>query len=233
MGLEETTAVVLAGGLGTRLRTVVADRPKVLAPVAGRPFLSYLLDQLARAGCLRAVLCVGYLAEAVEDELGHVHGGMILDYSRELAPLGTGGALRLAWPRLATEDLVVLNGDSFCGVELAAVQDVHRAAGHARPWCWSRLRTPSRYGRVKVDDDDRVVAFQEKTSAAGPGWINAGVYFMSRTLVAQIPADRAVSLEREMLPAWIELGMKGHRARAPFLDIGTPGILRPGGPLLH
>src|SRR5437867_6202026 len=111
-------AVILAGGLGRRLGSVVADRPKALATVRGRPFLAYLLDQLCAAGTTRVTVCTGHGAAQIEAAFGARYGGARLNYSRETAPLGTGGALRLALPMLDAPVLLVLNGDSFADVDL-------------------------------------------------------------------------------------------------------------------
>src|SRR5690349_11400865 len=109
-----TTAVILAGGVGSRLRSVVSDRPKVLAPIRNRPFLSYLLDTLEDAGLSEVVLCTGYMASLVEETFGPNYGRMRITYSRELTPLGTGGALRAALASIETHSVLVLNGDSYC-----------------------------------------------------------------------------------------------------------------------
>ena len=123
------TAFVLAGGLGTRLRGVVAAVPKVLAPVGGRPFLAHLLERLARGGVRHVVLCTGYRAAQVESAIGAEFAGMEISYSVEPEPLGTAGALRLAAAHARTETLLVLNGDSFLALDYAAFLDAHRVRG--------------------------------------------------------------------------------------------------------
>src|SRR6478672_2624452 len=124
--LTGVTAAVLAGGLGTRLRSVVADRPKVLAPVAGQPFLVHLLDRLSKVGVGETVLLVGHRAEQVEAGLGFSHRGMRLTYSREPEPLGTGGAIRHALAQLVSETTLLLNGDSYCDLDYAAFGQFHQ-----------------------------------------------------------------------------------------------------------
>ncbi len=220
--LGAVTAAVLAGGLGTRLRSVVADRPKALASVAGRPFLAYLLDRLAEAGVRRAVLCTGYLGDQVQAALGERHHGMALDYSREPEPLGTGGGLRLALPLLATEWVVALNGDSFCTVDLPRFFRWHRRRGACASLLLARVEDTARYGRVRLARDGAVRSFQEKDGPSGPGWISAGVYVLSRDLVSEIPAGRPVSMERDVFPSWIGRGLYGFRGGSSLLDIGTP-----------
>jgi len=217
------TAAVLAGGLGTRLRPAVGDRPKVLAPVAGRPFVAHLLDRLDAAGVRRVVLLTGHRAGEVRARLGTRHGGMGLAYSEEPAPLGTGGALRLAWPHLDAPTVLLLNGDSYCGLNVKALTAFHRRRGAGVSMALVRVDDAGRFGRVRTAGG-RVTAFAEKQGPGLPGWINAGVYLIGRGLVESIPAGRPVSLERKLLPAWVAQGrVFAHRSAGPFLDIGTPG----------
>lgn len=223
--MGEVPAVILAGGLGTRLRGVLADRPKVLAPVAGRPFLSYLLDQLQTAGLRRAVICSGYLGEQLEAAFGDRFGALSLTYSREPAPLGTGGALRLATLHLQSELALVLNGDSFVDGSLTDFLAWHRAQACPGSLLLTWVPDTGRFGTVAVNAAGRIVAFREKEGLAQPGWINAGVYLLSRRLCESLPADRPVSLEREAFPNWLADGLGGFTCRAAFLDIGTPESL--------
>jgi NDP-sugar pyrophosphorylase family protein len=212
-------AVILAGGLGTRLRAVVADRPKVLAEVDGRPFITYLLDQVASAGCHEVVLCTGYLGEQIEAAIGPTYRGLEVTYSREAQPLGTGGALRLAVERLDAPEMLVLNGDSFCAASLAPFAEWHTARGSQASLLLAWVPDASRYGTVVLDASCRIQRFEEKRAANGPGWINAGVYLLKRDLLASLPADAVVSLEREVFPRWC---LYGFRVEAPFIDIGVP-----------
>ncbi|HEX4610904.1 MAG TPA: nucleotidyltransferase family protein [Urbifossiella sp.] len=220
--LDGVTAAILAGGFGTRLRSVVADRPKVLAPVAGRPFLAHLLDRLAAARVAETVLLTGYGADQVYAAFGEAYRGMALRYSAEPAPLGTGGAVRHAAGLFAGEAVLLLNGDSFCAIDpaplVAAVRADAGRIGLGLAW----VEDVGRYGAVELDPAGRVAAFAEKGGAAGPGWINAGVYLIPRGRLADIPPGRPVSLEREVLPRWVESpgvrGVQGGR----FIDIGTP-----------
>lgn len=221
--LSSVTAAIFAGGLGTRLRSAVADRPKVLAEVLGRPYLSFLLDQVAKAGVRHCVLCTGYLGEQVEAAFGGTYRSLELTYSREESPLGTGGALRYALPHLRSDPVLVLNGDSYCHADLAAYWRSHRERGAVGSLLLTEVADTSRFGQVVVDETGALTSFREKQSAAGgAGWINAGVYLLAQELIAGIPPDRVVSLETEVLPSWIGRGLYGHPAAGPFLDIGTP-----------
>lgn len=220
--LGQISVAILAGGLGTRLRPVVGERPKALAAVAGRPFLAILLEWLARAGARQAVLCTGYRGDLVRQELGDRFGPIDLVYSREDQPLGTAGALRLAYPLLDSELTLVLNGDSFCQVDLAAMLDWRAAKAAPALMLLTWVEDAARYGRVELDPDGVVTAFREKQPQGGPGWINAGVYVLERRVLESIPPGREVSLEREIFPAWVGNGLHGFAEGRRFLDIGTP-----------
>lgn len=220
--LASVTAAILAGGLGSRLRSVVADRPKVLAEIRGRPFLAYLLDQLAGAGVRYVVLCTGYLAEQVQAVFGDSYGSLRLVYSQESSPLGTAGALRLALPLFQSDSVLIMNGDSFCEADLRAFWAWHCARGADATLLLIEIPDTKRYGRVHVDENGLVLRFDEKGHNGEPGWINAGIYLLNHHLLLTIPASGAVSLEREVLPAWIGRGLYGYRSEGGFLDIGTP-----------
>jgi NDP-sugar pyrophosphorylase family protein len=218
-------ALILVGGLGTRLRSVLPDRPKALAPVAGRPFLAFLLDQLQAAGVGRAVLCTGYQAHQVEETFGPRYGDLSVAYSREETPLGTGGALRLALPQLGADLALVLNGDSYVDCPLAEFHAWHRAHGFAGSLLLTWVEDAARFGTVEADAAGRIQAFREKQGLSRPGWVNAGVYLLARRLLETLPAGRPVSLEREAFPAWLGEGLGGYARRAAFLDVGTPESL--------
>lgn len=214
--------MILAGGLGTRLRPVVGDRPKVLAEVRGRPFLAYLLDQLVAARVGEVVLCTGYLGAQLESAFGDSYRNMRLRYSRESSPLGTAGALRLALPLLQSDPVLVMNGDSFCHADLEGFRRWHQAKGAKATLLLAQVSDTRRYGRVHLDTDGRVRRFREKGTTEGPGWINAGIYLLAQEVLGAIAPGRVVSLEREVFPAWIDRGLYAFTSLGPFLDIGTP-----------
>ena len=220
--LADIPAFILAGGRGTRLRPAVSDRPKALAEVAGRPFLAWLLDGLVASGVRQAVLCTGYRGEMIRQVFGDHFQTLALDYSQETEPLGTGGAVRAALPLSDSPTLLVLNGDSLCRVDLASFARQHAQRGAACSLVLARVRDTSRYGRVETAADGRLTQFLEKGDAAGPGWINAGVYLFQHRVIEGMPLSRALSLERDLFPAWLGRGLYGHEQDGPFLDIGTP-----------
>lgn len=220
--LQDITAVVLAGGMGTRLRPVVADRPKVLAEVTGRPFLHYLLAQLTTAGIRRIILCTGFMAATVSDLLGSSFGDAELLYSVETAPLGTGGALRLALPLLMSEPVLALNGDSYCDLHLATFVAHHKLRGSVASIALAQVADISRYGAVEIEPDGAISSFAEKGERRGPGLINAGLYLLPRSVIAAMPAGQPVSLERDLFPGLIGTGLSGVIQTGRFIDIGVP-----------
>jgi D-glycero-alpha-D-manno-heptose 1-phosphate guanylyltransferase len=219
--LPDTIAAILAGGLGTRLRSIVPDKPKVLAQISGRAFIEYLLDQLAAAGITTVVLCVGYKGEMVQQHLGTDYRGMKLLYSQETTPLGTGGALRLALPLFNSESVLVMNGDSYCDANLGSFAAWHSAQHSPATLLLAQTDDTRRYGRVD-EERGKIVSFQEKADTTGPGWVNAGLYLLSRQFIESIPAERVVSIEREVFPAWIGHGLHGFQSDGRLWDIGVP-----------
>jgi NDP-sugar pyrophosphorylase family protein len=220
---SDLSVAILAGGLGTRLRPAVADRPKVLAEVGGRPFLTYLLDQLATLSVPEVVLLTGHGAEQVQAVLGETYEGLRLVHSVEPAPLGTGGALHHALPHLAAPTVLLLNGDSYCDVDLGAFWQFHREQVADASLALIEVADASRFGQVRTGNDNRVRRFEEKGQAPGAGWINAGIYLLDRRLIAEIPPRYPVSLERDLLPDWVRRRrVCGFRCDGRFVDIGTP-----------
>ena len=218
-------AIVLAGGLGTRLRSMVDDVPKALAPVAGRPFLAWLLDALAIQGLRRVVLATGYLGDQVEEALGATWRSMALAYSREARPLGTGGAIALALRRLEGDTCFVLNGDTWLQLNYAMFDAEMKAAGCLLGLALARVDDVTRYGAVHLDRA-RVTGFAEK-GASGPGYINAGVYRIARSLADDFPVTGAFSFERDVL---VPTAARGDAAAFTqtdgFIDIGVPEDFR-------
>lgn len=215
-------ALILAGGLGTRLRAVVPDQQKVLARVGTRPFITYVLDQLADAGIQTAVLCTGHLAGQLEESLGDQYRSIRLTYSREQSPLGTAGAIRLALPFVGPAGAFVLNGDSHCHVDLAALVACHLQHSAAGTIALAHMEDTSRFGRVDLAPDDAIANFEEKAAMSGPGWVNAGIYLLNREIIGSIPEDTPASLERDVFPKLIGHGLYGYRSTGQLWDIGVP-----------
>lgn len=225
MRARNLTAVVLAGGLGTRLRPVVDDVPKPIAPVAGRPFLAHVIEYLVAQGLSDVVLSVGYQASAVETAVGDgSRWSAQIRYSREEEPLGTAGAIKLAAGQVESDPFFVLNGDSLIRVDLDRLVGFHAARGARASLVASRVERADRFGSLELGRGGEVLSFEEKH--AGSGWVNAGLYLFERAVLGEIPAGRRISLEEEVLPSLAGDGLYALRADEEFVDIGTPESYR-------
>lgn len=214
-------AIVLAGGLGTRLRSVVTELPKPMAPVAGRPFLAWVLDRLEAAGFAQAVLATGYRHEAISGCFGAAHRSLRLQYSVEETPLGTGGAIRLAASMVSEYPVFVLNGDTFLELDFAAMLAAHQAAGASLSVAVCHVPDVSRYGALELEGA-RITGFQEK-GRSGPGYINAGVYLVAADVMQRIPPGELFSFEQQLLvPRVSELRPSAFLTEGRFIDIGIP-----------
>jgi NDP-sugar pyrophosphorylase family protein len=214
---------VLAGGLGKRLREISGDNPKTMMEVGGRPFLEYQILQLKNQGFADIVLCTGYRSEVLERYFGSGEQlGVQLRYSRETEPLGTGGALKRALALTSSPHVIALNGDSLVEADLASLIQLHVGRGAAATIALAHVDDAYRFGRVEIDEQGVVTRFSEK-GATGPGWINAGLYILSRSVLEGIP-DGMVSIEHEVFPHL--LGGKPGLLAKPFpgffIDMGIP-----------
>jgi NDP-sugar pyrophosphorylase family protein len=223
----KVAGIILAGGLGTRIRHLYPDLPKALLPVAGRPWLDWVILWLSRQGVQRFVLSLGYRGEMVEAHYERNSlPGIELRACRESEPLGTAGGLALAsqiapWAQV----FVVANGDSIVSADIRAPLMEFTASGAAMGLIALPMDDSGRYGRVEVDQSGRLKGFREKTP--GPGMINTGVYFMRRTIIDAMPKTRPLSLEIDVFPELITRGteIRVYPCQAAFLDIGTPSSL--------
>jgi D-glycero-alpha-D-manno-heptose 1-phosphate guanylyltransferase len=213
-------AIVLAGGFGTRLRQVVPDWPKPMAPVAGRPFLEIVLCSLATKGFTRVVLSLGYMAEKISGHFGTRFAGMDVAYVVEEQPLGTGGAVRLALTQCERAPVFVLNGDTFLDLEAESIERLWLV--HRRPIIVAReVPDTTRYGRLLVQEG-LVKGFTEK-GIAGPGLINAGCYVFDRAQLNDYPLYQPFSLETDFLAkAVTTMPVDVFVTQGQFIDIGVP-----------
>ncbi|MCX2893841.1 nucleotidyltransferase family protein [Stenotrophomonas lactitubi] len=214
-------AIVLVGGFGTRLRSEVPDLPKPLAPVAGRPFLAYVLDNLAEGGIRRVILATGYLAERVEQAIGSRWQGMDVVYSREPEPLGTGGALALAARQLHGQAVHMSNGDTYLRYSPQQLQQHAEREQVSLAVALAKVEDVGRYGAVELAHG-RVAAFNEK-GGHGPGFINAGSYFLGPGALSSLPDKPVFSFETDvLLPRAASEGLAACVDTADFIDIGVP-----------
>lgn len=221
--MKSIKALLLVGGQGTRLRSVVPSIPKPLAPVGIRPFLELLIRQLMIQGIRKLVLCTGYRAKQIEQVFGDgrkLH--VTIDYSREPKPLGTAGAIKLARRHVhELDDFLVLNGDSFLDIDFRRLIAFHRNHSGVATIAAVPVPNADRYGRIETDTNDRITSFVEKSSKTCPGLINAGIYVFGSKVLENIPTGR-VSLERDVLPNLLTLGVYAFTQRGTFIDIGCP-----------
>lgn len=222
-------AVLLAGGLGTRLRSVVSDRPKPMALVDEKPFMEYVVHELSRHGVTDIIFAVGYKGSMVEEYFGDGSGFAAPDgtplhvqYAYEEELLGTAGAIKNAG-RFVTEDtFFVLNADTFYQLDYSYLAQLQKNQDLDMALVLRKVPDISRYGEALLEQG-RLVGFNEKRNEPRPGTINGGVYFMKRALLKQIP-DGKVSLENEMIPRWLKEGRRlgGFVNEGYFIDIGVP-----------
>src|SRR5207248_9119207 len=205
-------ALVLAGGEGTRLRPLTHTVPKPVMPLAGRPFLTFMLDWLSAHGVDEVLLSGGFLADAVGNVLGDKHEAVRLRYVREDDPLGTAGPVRLAADEgLLADRLFILNGDVLTDMDLTAQLAFHEEKNAAATLALIAVDDTSSYGVVPTDEDGAVEAFLEKSPGPAPtNRINAGAYVIEREVVERIPSGRAVSFEREVFPGLVGEGLYGY-----------------------
>lgn len=213
-------AVILAGGLGTRLRATVPDLPKPMAPVAGRPFLEIILTGLAQKGFGRVVLSLGHMAEKVASYFGDSFAGMNLVYEIETSPLGTGGALRRALARSESDHMYVFNGDTFLDVEVTKLEARWRAS-HLPVIVGKNVADTTRYGRLETETE-RVIGFTDK-NIPGPGLVNAGCYIVPAHLLDCFEFGQAFSFEADFLVSAVKSQYFGlFITDGLFIDIGVP-----------
>lgn len=216
-------AIILAGGMGTRLRGVISDIPKVMAPVNGRPFLEYQLDFLDRWGLKRAILSVGYQKEMIRRHFGDEYKSLKLFYSEEEEPLGTGGAILAALRQVQGYAAFVFNGDTYFDVNLQRLDDFRKIK--ETDLCIS-LRyeiNPERFGLVEFDNNNRITHFYEKSSGPEEGYINGGVYLIRREYLLRFGLPEKFSFETDFLQRYYQTEeFYGLRCFSYFRDIGVP-----------
>jgi NDP-sugar pyrophosphorylase family protein len=222
-------ALILAGGLGTRLRPVVSDKPKPMAAVGDKPFIEYQIEFLKRHEVTNLIFCVGYLHEQIQRYFGDGKKWSVkIDYSIEEELLGTAGALRLA-QRYIDGTFLVLNGDTYFDADLKALVEFHqrKKAGHngIGTLALTEIQEARNYGSVTVSADRQILQFEEKSERAEAAkLINAGIYVLEPEILHFIPAAAKVSLERETFPIVLQQGRSlfGYPAKGYFVDIGSP-----------
>lgn len=216
-------AIILAGGLGTRLAGVLPHLPKALAPIQQTPFLKILLQQLERAGILsKIILALGHKADNIQHFLKDQPCRVPIDFSIETSPLGTGGALLHALHKTSAKTLFVLNGDSYFDFHPSDFLAFHQTKGADISIACTYVKDSSRYGAVEIENfSHRITAFNEKTLTCQPGWVSAGIYLMERAILSQF-SEGVYSLEKDFLPHLLKKTIFAYPHKGNFIDIGTP-----------
>jgi D-glycero-alpha-D-manno-heptose 1-phosphate guanylyltransferase len=223
-----TSAIVLAGGMGTRLRAVCPDKPKPMIPVIGRPFLDYLVKYIARQGIVELVISTGYLGDQIEHYFGSSRYGIVIRCVRESQPMGTGGAIRFASEYLSgTQPFLALNGDSIAPFNLSLLSQTMHAGNSDGALVGVQVPDQSRFGSLVLNSNNRLVGFREKTEQNSSAIINAGIYLLSAELLSSIQHQSPASVEKDYFPFWLSSGKNISVVinDGPFIDIGTPESL--------
>jgi D-glycero-alpha-D-manno-heptose 1-phosphate guanylyltransferase len=217
-----TNAILLAGGLGTRLSAVSGGLPKPLVDVAGRPFIEHVLDMVVDAGSMRMVMAVSYRWELLRDYFGNTYRGLDIDWSVENSPLGTGGAIRLAFETFGLDRAFVLNADTLFRVDLKELERLHIVSDSVVTMALRVVKDANRFGVVELDAEQRVVEFHEK-GRHGPGLVNGGIYVIERSVLDLQNLPAVFSFERDVLEAKLAcLRPLGVPSEGYFIDIGIP-----------
>lgn len=215
--------IILVGGQGTRLWSIVNDRPKPLAEFENRPILKWILLHLERQGFRRIIFATGFQGQKVEAYFSNNgHSRVETIFSQEVAPLGTGGALRQALPKVASEQVLVLNGDSFCPFNWQRLAGFHEKHNAEATLCVVPMKECSRYGSVETNAEGKITGFLEKSRKPEYSLISAGIYLFERRVLEMIPPGRFFSLEHELFPRLIGRHFYAVQDEVPLYDIGTP-----------
>ncbi len=222
--LNDIDTVVLAGGLGTRIRDALGDTPKLLAPIGDAPFLDTIVNRLKHFGARRLILGLGHLADKVVSHLdAHPPDGIDIVTMIEPEPLGTAGALRFLAPHIETDPVLVMNGDSFFDSDLCDFVQAHEKSGMIASILCAQVEDTAPYGRVSISPEGQLEAFLEKDpDRAGPGIINAGVYLFSDPMMKRIANMEGPSLETDVFEAVAPGTLHAVTSNGAFIDIGTP-----------
>jgi NDP-sugar pyrophosphorylase family protein len=226
--LNSIDAVILCGGLGTRLRSVIGESPKPMAEFDHEPFLNVLIRDLRAQGFGRVILCAGYKAKVIEDYYRQHDLGMEVVVSKEPRPLGTAGAILHARRSIKSETFVVLNGDSYCRVDYAKLLAFHLQKKAIASMVIVEVKNKKDFGIIVLDKTKKIVGFSEKTALKariGKGLttgINAGIYGFNQGIFALFPKKHKISFEYDLFPKWVSERFYGFEIKEKFIDIGTP-----------
>ncbi len=224
--MKNIDVFILCGGLGTRLRSVTGEAPKVMAEVGGKPFLDVVIEYLKQQGFQRVILCTGYQASVIEEYYRKNFFGLSIEFSREQEPLGTGGALKNVQTFIQSDLFFVLNGDSFCPVDFKNFLNFHKDKQTLATLSVSRVDESKKFGGVALDETNKITGFHEKEEGNNYPYVNAGVYCLSRNIFSLMPEEKKFSLEYDFFPKMVKENIYGFFVEKSFFDIGTPERLK-------
>ena len=218
------TAIILAGGRGTRLKTIISDLPKPMAPIMNVPFLTYQLNYLKHFGIKKVIFSVGYLSEKIIAHYNQSFENISIEYSIEKNPLGTGGGIRMAMSNLKEDLVLILNGDSFFDLDLEQFYNLHLEQKSDFSLALRYVNNSERYGNIEFNSSNQITSFIEKNQLNQSGYINAGVYILSKKLYLQnTKPDINFSIEKDFFEKQLnQLIIKGFEFKDYFIDIGIP-----------
>jgi len=218
------TAIILAGGMGTRLKTIISDLPKPMAPIMNVPFLTYQLNYLKHFGIKKVIFSVGYLSEKIIAHYNQSFENISIEYSIEKNPLGTGGGIRMAMSNLNEDLVLILNGDSFFDLDLEQFYNLHLEQKSDFSLALRYVNNSERYGNIEFNSSNQITSFIEKNQLNQSGYINAGVYILSKKLYLQNTKPNInFSIEKDFFEKQLnQLIIKGFEFKNYFIDIGIP-----------
>ncbi|NQT72556.1 MAG: NTP transferase domain-containing protein [Chloroflexi bacterium] len=229
---SEIDVLILCGGLGNRLKEVVRDRPKPMAKINSRPFLDILVDYVASYGFKRFILCIGHMGGVIRQHFKNKNDGLTYVFSEEDNPLGTGGAVKNAEPLIHSNPFMVMNGDSFCEVDLTRFLEFQTTNESFVSMVVIDAKDANDYGSITLGDSREITAFNEKDSAGQPQLVNGGIYLFDKDVLQLIPKMTKFSLERDLFPKIVDRDFYGYLADGTFVDIGTPERYRQANDIL-
>ena len=214
--------VILAGGLGKRLKSVTGGAQKVLAQINGKPFISVLIDYIAAQGATRFILCTGHDADGVEIALKNAHPSLSILFSREEEPLGTGGAIKKGSSLVQSPYFLAMNGDCFCVIDYKAMVAFHQAQKTKATIAVTKLKDARDYGTIEIDSGKNISAFKEKQPILQSAFINTGTYCLDRQVFSLVDTPQKFSIEYDFFPHMVNKGFRAFEVENKFIDIGTP-----------
>jgi NDP-sugar pyrophosphorylase family protein len=220
--MNDMDVVILCGGMGTRLKNVVSDRPKPMAEINGRPFLDILIEYMMSFGLQRFILCAGYKADFIKQYYYKREPKIEIVLSVEEVPMGTGGAIKNAEYLIQTSNFIVMNGDSFCPFDMLGFLDFHLGKGAVVSIVVVESEDTKDFGLISLDNSQKIIRFNEKTGKDENSFINAGIYLFKKEIFSLIPSNRSYSLEYDLFPELVKREFYGFITHEKLIDIGTP-----------